>query len=258
MIAVSFLTARRFFRAEAWLLAVLLPLAPQLAQAADDDDVLADEQALEDEDDGEGVSLSYGVNLTSEYIDNGESLSNGNPALQGYAEVSYGAIFGGIWASTVDFDDGNDNVEFDLYAGVWHEFGDLELALSYVRYIYDQTGDCCGEIQLESKYEITDAFSTEVEFSWDPVSDATWTELGVAYSFAENWSLTSSVGTDFGTENEAEEEEEEADEGGGGRDTIAMELGLARQIGDNAELSVVYYNSNSNPEGIFINLALDF
>lgn len=244
--------------AAGWLAAAfLLPLAPQAALAEDEGEDLgligAEAPGDEDEDAG-GFRLSYGVAITSEYIDDGESQSNGNPALQGYVEGSFGPFFAGVWSSTVDFEDSDDNLEFDLYAGVRHGFGDLEVALSYVRYLYDQTGDCCGELQLAAEYELDGGLGAEVELSWDPQEDATWTELGLSYGFAEKWTLSSSIGTDFGTESEADEEEG----AGGGRDTVAWEIGLARQITDTAALSLVYHDSNKNPDGLVLTLAFDF
>ena len=45
--------------------------------------------------------------------------------------------------SSVELD--GDSIEFDLYAGVRGEIGGLALDLSYYRYLYDESGDCCGE-----------------------------------------------------------------------------------------------------------------
>jgi uncharacterized protein (TIGR02001 family) len=50
-------------------------------------------------------ALNYGVAVTSNYISDGVTQSNDNPALQGYVEGSYGLFYGGVWASTVDFAD---------------------------------------------------------------------------------------------------------------------------------------------------------
>ena len=68
---------------------------------------------------------------------------------------SYGIFYAGVWASTVDGEsvdiDPDDRFEFDLSAGIRPTFGDLWLDLNYTRYIYDNSGDCCGDIIVDRR-----------------------------------------------------------------------------------------------------------
>ena len=116
----------------------------------------------------EAPELSYGAAVTSNYIFRGQTQSNDNPAVQGYVEGAYGMFYGGVWSSTVDFED--NSLEFDLYAGIRPTFGDLTVDLSYVRYLYDNTGDCCGELILNLGYPMADIGELGAEFAYDPRS----------------------------------------------------------------------------------------
>ena len=127
-------------------------------------------------------ALNYGVALTSNYISDGATQSDDKPALQGYVEGSYGLFYGGVWSSTVDFpgdpEFGDDNLEFDLYAGVRPTLGDFSFDLSYYRYLYDSSGDCCGEFVLIAQYPVADFGEVGVEYDYDPVDDTRWGEAG--------------------------------------------------------------------------------
>ena len=195
-------------------------------------------------------ALNYGVALTSNYIDNGTTQSDDKPALQGYVEGSYGLFYGGVWSSTVDFpgdpEFGDDNLEFDLYAGVRPTLGDFSFDFSYYRYLYDSSGDCCGEFVLIAQYPVADFGEVGVEYDYDPVNDTRWGEAAGALTFAEVWEVGGAVGTDWGSEEWGED------------DKVAWNAGVTRGIGDVASVDLRYHDSNYDPGTAVLTIYLDF
>lgn len=198
----------------------------------------------------EEFALNYGVAVTTNYISDGATQSNDNPALQGYVEGSYGMFYGGVWSSTVDFGDdpvyGDDSLEFDLYAGIRPTLGDFSFDISYYRYLYDKSGDCCGEFVLVAQYPIADFGDIGVEFDYDPVNHTNFGYLAGALTFAEVWEVGGSVGSDFGSEDWGDD------------DKVAWDAGVTRAIGDKATVDLRYYDSNYDPGTAVLTLALNF
>jgi uncharacterized protein (TIGR02001 family) len=119
----------------------------------------------------EGPTVSYGIGVTSDYVSDGFSYSDG-PAVQPYVEVSFNSgLFVGLWASTIDGSLGgvepDDNMEFDLYAGYRFDTGKLSWEAKYTRYLYDQSGDCCGEAEISVSYPIVDPLHFSTHFTTD-------------------------------------------------------------------------------------------
>ncbi len=192
----------------------------------------------------EAPELSYGAAVTSNYIFRGQTQSNDNPAVQGYVEGAYGMFYGGVWSSTVDFDD--NSFEFDLYAGIRPTFGDLSVDLSYVRYLYDNTGNCCGEVILNLGYPMADIGEVAAEFAYDPTEHTKWAQAEASVSFLTDWSVGGTLGTDFGTL--------DLDDGA----EVAWDLGVTRALGDFAGVDLRYYDSNyEGPRGV-LSIAVDF
>ena len=174
------------------------------------------------------VELSYGLNLTSNYVGGGETQAEGPPALQGYVEGAYGLFYGGVWASNIDPDDG-DQVEFNLYAGIQPSIGEFDFNLNYTRYVYAASGDCCGEIILLAAYPVSDFVGVGGGFSYDPQADTTWVEVATAVAFADVWEVDGTIGTDFGGLESGESRE------------IAWDLGIERSLGDVAWVDLRFY-----------------
>lgn len=200
------------------------------------------------------LTFSYGFAVTSNYIDQGVTQSDDNPALQGYVEAGFGLFYTGVWASTVDFggndvDDGEfegDQVEFDLTLGIRPTFGQLWTDLNYTRYLYDNSGDCCGEIIGAAGYPITDFAELAGEVDWDPEENTTWIEASLGLTFAEVWQMSGALGTDFGTEEWGE------------RDKVAFDVGLGRSLGDIGTVDLRYYDSNYDDGNLVLTIGADF
>lgn len=197
----------------------------------------------------DGPRLSYGLAVTSNYIYEGTTQSNDNPAVQGYLEGSLDIFYAGLWSSTVDFpgdpEFGRDQFEFDLYAGVRKTFDLLTLDASYYRYLYDSSGDCCGEFRLAANYPMADLGAIDAGFNYDPTGKTKWGTLGAEIYFGEVWTAGGTVGTDFGSDDLGERK-------------VAYDLGVNRTLGDKANVDVRYYDSNLDPGHVVVSIGMDF
>lgn len=187
--------------------------------------------------------LNWGVVVTSNYISKGITQSDNHPALQAYAEASQGVFYGGLWSSTVDLDD--DLVEFDLYAGVRPTFGDFDVDISYVRYIYNRSGDCCGEVQLDVAYPMADLGSVGLGFDYDPENDLRWGETALGFSLSSQWLLGGTLATDFGSY-------------GYDENLIAWDAGVTRTLGGFAWVDLRYYDTSIFDAHGVVTIGVDF
>lgn len=86
------------------------------------------------------------LTLTTDYVWRGVTQSDGDPAAQLGGEVSFrSGFYAGVWASTIDIDNGGDrqrDAEVNYYAGYGHDVSaQWTLGLSAVAYTYPgQTG----------------------------------------------------------------------------------------------------------------------
>lgn len=196
------------------------------------------------------LEMAYGLTVTSNYISDGATQSDDKPAVQGYVEGMFGMVYGGLWASTVDFpgdpEFGDDNVEIDTYLGLRHSLGDVDLDFSYYRYFYDQSGDCCGEFILKAGYPMADLGALGLEFDYDPEQETTWLEGTVGILFTTDFEVGGSVGSDFGTE------------AWGERDKVAWDVGVSRGLGEIATVDLRYHDSNYDPGRLVLSMDLDF
>ncbi|MFS8037359.1 TorF family putative porin [Xanthobacter sp. AM11] len=85
--------------------------------------------------------VAFGAKLATDYVFRGISQTDGNPAIQGYAELRlFDWIYGGVWMSNVDFPTSagltDAAAEVDLYGGLRHTWGGLTLDVGYVYYYY--------------------------------------------------------------------------------------------------------------------------
>lgn len=188
--------------------------------------------------------LSFGTALTSDYIFRGTTQSDGEPAVQGYAEAEIGGFYFGAWASTLKYDD--DRVEVDLYAGFRGGIGNFEYDIGYVRYFYDETGDCCGEAYLGLDYALDGLGVIGGSLFYDPDTEGSWAEVRIGTELGASWAVDGAVGTDFGSL------EPESDE------KVAWNLGVTRALGDLAALDLRYHDSTSDPARLVATISLDF
>lgn len=128
-----------------------------------------------------GVSYLFGVDIVSNYVSNGVTQSDGKPAIQPYFEIGLNGFYAGTWMSNVDFGD-DDDWEIDLYLGYRNLFAnDLFVDVGYARYLYDHSGDCCGEAKLTLGYPLADQFGVTGYVAYDPQAENFNRRMTLAY-----------------------------------------------------------------------------
>jgi uncharacterized protein (TIGR02001 family) len=148
------------------------------------------------------MSVNFGA--VTDYVARGVSQTNEGGALQGGADLTMGAGYFGIWASTVDFGNGTDT-EVDIYAGFKPTWMGLTLDIGAIAYRYIGQPD---DANL-GYYEIKGAVSYALEFAtvgaaiyWSPnftgtdSLQATYYEINAAMPLpvVANLSLTGAYG----------------------------------------------------------------
>lgn len=143
------------------------------------------------------LELSANVALTSDYVFRGFSQSGEHAAIQGGFDATYGMLYAGTWASSIDFgaSGGQDvaDIELDVYAGITPSVGPFDLDLGIIGYLYPDANDSGAEL---------DYLELKAGASVKPIENVT---LGgtVYYSpeytgkTGEVWTLESSIGVDL-------------------------------------------------------------
>ena len=92
------------------------------------------------------AEISGNVGLTSDYVFRGISQTDEKPAIQGGFDYSHDSgAYAGVWASNVDFNDGDEaQIEIDLYGGLGGEVGDLGWQFGAIYYNYPGVADSSG------------------------------------------------------------------------------------------------------------------
>lgn len=81
--------------------------------------------------------FSANVALTNDYMYRGISQNDEGPAIQGGFDYAYKIFSVGIWASPVDFNDGDEaNVEIDYYASIGSEINGVSWSVGGIYYSF--------------------------------------------------------------------------------------------------------------------------
>ncbi len=110
----------------------------------------------------EGRQFSWSVNaaLTSDYIFRGVSQSDNDPAVSAGFDASYGILYAGIWASSVDEDFTGGNLEIDYYVGIKPTLGPATFDFGVLYYTYPGAADpVSGESEV---FELKAGVSGEI------------------------------------------------------------------------------------------------
>ncbi len=128
----------------------------------------------------EAGPVSFTVGIVNDYAFRGVSQTNEGPALQLGTTYSHDSgFYAGIWASNVDFVDGDGaNAEFDFYLGWNHQINDmLTFDASLLQYVYHDQSDY-NYLELLLKMGVGDYFSFLLGYSNDEFSSG---ESGIYY-----------------------------------------------------------------------------
>ncbi|HMN87198.1 MAG TPA: TorF family putative porin [Bauldia sp.] len=124
--------------------------------------------------------IAFGATVTNDYVSRGISQTDGDPAIQGYAELDYGIAYLGVWASNVDF--GADDTELDFSIGIRPETDNAAFDLGWVQYVYaDGIGPTYGEAYVLAEYYATDSLTVGGNLYVAP----DYSQMGGAAAFAE-------------------------------------------------------------------------
>jgi uncharacterized protein (TIGR02001 family) len=188
-------------------------------------------------------TYSSNVGLVTDYVFRGITQSDENFAIQGGYDVGHSSgFYAGVWASSVDFNDGDEaNIETDLYAGYSNEFKGLNYDIGLIYYGYPGANSNLNydfwEGSLALGYDFgAFAASTSVNYSpeyFGESGDATYVAAAVDVPTAYDVTLSAHVGR------------QTIDENGvfGVPDYTDWSLGLGYTLGD-FDLSLQYIDTN--------------
>lgn len=136
---------------------------------------------------------SVNVAVTSDYIWRGVTQSGGDAAVQGGIDLKKGMLYGGAWASYVDFGT-NDSTELDLYAGLTPTAGDYSFDFGVITYLYNGDSDSATELKAAvshpwGKGTVGGAMYLDAETLEDP-----YLEINASYPLTDKLSLSGAIG----------------------------------------------------------------
>lgn len=215
---------------------LLFAALPFAAHAAD----IAHEAPQSDEPAGysDRIDFAFGVALTTNYLSDGVSQSDNGPAMQGYGEASSGIFYSGLWFSNVTID--TDRFEIDLYAGIRPQFGPIALDFGYTRYLYDDTGDCCGEWIAKADLELNSALTLQAQTELDPQARIITQTLGATLALGDSLEFSAAI-----------EEDVEDDA------TTNWNAGLKVAVGQTVSVDLRYHDSDFDEERYVFTMAFD-
>ena len=170
-------------------------------------------------------SVSGSVTVTSNYMFRGITQSAGDPALQAGVTVAHtGGFYAGFWGSSIDFGDGESELELDPFIGYGGSLGEnttFDLNVTY--YGYPGTpGDWDYEF-VEFIAGIAHDFgpaSIGVKLAYSPdffggTGDAFWLGGNLTVPLGEYFSISGNVGNQW------------VDEDYGGTDYVHYDIGIS-------------------------------
>jgi uncharacterized protein (TIGR02001 family) len=142
---------------------------------------------------------SGNVALSTDYVWRGISQSNGDIALSGGFDASFGAFYAGVWGSNVDFDNAGDtNFELDIYGGVTGEFpGGVTWDVGFISYIYPDSGpDDLDFVEVKGGlgYAFESGFEVGGTLFYDPDNKNLYSEASAAYGFTDTFGVDVTLG----------------------------------------------------------------
>jgi uncharacterized protein (TIGR02001 family) len=131
-------------------------------------------------DEGRKFTYSFNIGATSDYVFRGISQTDNDPALQGGADIAWGMLYAGVWASMVDFAGAPPaDVEIDWYGGIkptWNSpLGTMNLDFGVIYYSYPGAGNPAPGINL-------DYVEFKAGYSWSALHPSLVTGTTVFYS----------------------------------------------------------------------------
>lgn len=156
------------------------------------------------QDTNHGFEFSANTAIVSDYVFRGISQSDENFALQGGFDVVHETgLYTGVWASSVDFNDGDEaTVETDLYAGYSGELNNFTYDVRGIYYAYPGADSSRNydffELHGSLGYDF-DVASAVASLNYSPEyfgdsGDATYARLAVDVPLPHSFTLSGGVG----------------------------------------------------------------
>lgn len=120
------------------------------------------------------AEVSYMTRVVSDFVFEGISQTDSNPALQGYVEYAdESGFYLHTWGSNVDYGEELDGVEIDLYFGYEVELNDkLILDTGYVNYFYVADDNNLQEYEYSEVYANLTYQENTTFYAWAAKDDA--------------------------------------------------------------------------------------
>jgi uncharacterized protein (TIGR02001 family) len=184
-------------------------------------------------------TVSAGVSFTTDYVSDGITQSNNKFAIQPHAEVEQRGYYAGVWASNVDFGT-SDDIEVDLTLGYRHELpSGLAYDLSYSRYWYNGSGDCCGSLDLSLGLPVTPQLGLGTDLSWDPEAKTSSVSVSGDYALSDKLGLSATFGHSDANVN------------------TFWSAGASYALTDQVTLGAEYHDTSTTESIVLLNLSFD-
>ena len=175
------------------------------------------------------------LGYSSDYIWRGVSQTSGNAAMSGELSVSKGGLYGGVWASEVDFGD-EATYEMDLFLGYELMVSDkFSLDVGVIQYNWDKGYDDVEELFAKVNLKnISVAYYVDMEDS-----DKDYMEMGLKLPFVKFMDVSVNYGM-FDSENDFWSMNMVKDWGKWEVSLLILEDAKQDQFMDNASLGLFY------------------
>ena len=175
------------------------------------------------------------LGYSSDYIWRGVSQTSGNAAMSGELSVSKGGLYGGVWASEVDFGD-EATYEMDLFLGYELMVSDkFSLDVGVIQYNWDKGYDDVEELFAKVNLKnLSVAYYVDMEDS-----EKDYMEMGLKLPFVKFMDVSVNYGM-FDSENDFWALNMVKDWGKWEASLLIMEDARQDQFMDNASLGLFY------------------
>jgi len=150
------------------------------------------------------AEVSGEIGVTNDYRFRGVSQTAGDFAVQGSIDYSAdNGFFIGAWASNVDDESYDADVEIDIYAGYWGAFGEdeeFEYDVTLTYYTYPGQDESSKYLEANVGFYYADFHLAQWYTNDYANADVSlhYTELNYSYEIVENWSIDAHVGYSYG------------------------------------------------------------
>lgn len=172
------------------MLAVMLGSVPGRGDAQTNADAASD-----------GLRYFLGLTLATDYVANGISQTGGLPTIQPLFELDKRGFYAGTVLSLVRLD--TDRAELDLYLGYRRKLANgLFIDTGYRRYLFNNTGDCCGEFKLRLLSPLVGDLGGEVYLGYNPELKSFNRRARLIWAADDRLTVTAAYGETSGNQNE--------------------------------------------------------